>query len=330
MNPVDTCIVIVNYKGWEDTIECLESLLKLRNQNFVVELVDNHSPNDSVSRLNNYLSNHAFWKDCFNFLRCTDKQYNVVQQNSQAPKLVLIANDDNKGFSCGNNVGLRYAFKYFKFNYVWLLNNDTTVDSFALDGLINSMQQDEKIVISGSVLLEYDRPQIVQNAGSRMNLFHFTPYRLGAGYEVSKVNEINLNNLYCAPGASLFLKSKFLRETGLLNESYFLYYEEPDLAAKAFEKGYKISMALSSFVYHKEGKSTGISGASYPSERSRIIFIRRHYDSPRNLLRVTIWDLCRVIKGLLKLNFYQAKIVFLGLINGMNCTLIEDEMPRER
>ncbi|MCE5214153.1 MAG: glycosyltransferase, partial [Methanobacterium sp.] len=94
-------IVIVNWNGWEDTIECLKSLYHVNYTNFNIIIVDNHSQDDSVKKIKDYIENK---------------------------KLILIVNDENYGFAEGNNIGIRYAQKNFNPDYILLLNNDTIVD----------------------------------------------------------------------------------------------------------------------------------------------------------------------------------------------------------
>jgi len=117
-------IIIVNWDGWEDTIECLESLYRIDYPNYEIIIIDNHSQDDSVRRIKDY---------------------------SEGKELTIIENEDNYGFAEGNNIGIRYALKYLKPKYILLLNNDTVVDKDFLKELISA---GERIIILVSLALK--------------------------------------------------------------------------------------------------------------------------------------------------------------------------------
>ena len=222
-------IVLVNWNGWQDTIECLQSLEQLQYPNYTLVVVDNGSTDQSVQKI-----------------------------EQQFADVVLIESEENRGFAGGNNLGIEYALEQ-QADYLWLLNNDTTVEPDALDHLVNRMEADPEIGICGSKLIYYHQRDRVQALGGGcFNKWLGTVHTIGdqqpvdSSFKLEKV-EAKLDYII---GASMMVSRRFLKEVGEMNEAYFLYYEEIDWAMRA-EGKFKLGFAPKSVVYHKEGASTG-------------------------------------------------------------------------
>jgi GT2 family glycosyltransferase len=272
-------IILLNYNGWIDMIECLESVLRNDYPNYQVIVVDNNSPNNSMEYLkawaegklnvwvnpNNSLRNLSFppVSKPIPYIYYTRKEaekggsleIEEVLKNKM-PKditskypLVFIQSGDNLGFAGGNNIGIRYALVKNDFEYIWLLNNDTVIKKDALKKLIEFAEKNNT-GISGSVLMYYDSPNTVQTYGGHINKF------LGTSHRILKKEQIK-DKLNYIVGASFLINRKVIEKIGLLPEDYFLYYEETDYCFNASKNGFSLGVALDSVVYHKEGQSTG-------------------------------------------------------------------------
>lgn len=275
-------IVLLNWNGWQDTIECMESLLLLNYPNYRIVVCDNGSTDDSLHQL-------MTWADCHEI------QY-VLYQRSEAevggspstdPLLTLIRNDENLGFAGGNNVGLRYAMARSNTDFYWLLNNDTVVESETLTHLMARMQHQPTVGMCGSTIrLYHDHQRIQALGGGYYCCWIGLPWHYGRFCKWRKV--INLNRaetwMNYVEGASMLVSRRFLDEIGLLCEDYFLYFEEADWAIRA--KGrFRMGYAPQSIVYHKVGGSIGTSSnparMSYTSDyfniRNRLLFTKRFY-----------------------------------------------------
>ena len=222
-------IVLLNWNGWEDTVECIASLQKLHYENRKIIVVDNASQDDSVEKI-----------------------------HQRFPHIKLIENEKNAGFSAGNNIGIKYALKH-NAKYVWLLNNDTVVDSRALTPLVEKMEQQPEIGICGSKLIYYDQPDTIQVlGGGSYNKWLGVPRNFGQhkpvdmDFDPQHIEE----NLDFIIGASMMVSRSFLEDVGLLCEDYFLYHEEIDWGLRA-QKKYELGFVPDSIVYHKEGQSIG-------------------------------------------------------------------------
>jgi GT2 family glycosyltransferase len=171
-------IILVNWNGWRDTIECLESLFRLDYPDFSIIVCDNASSDDSLSHIRDWASGSTQAECSSGELRRLTRPpvrkplESVVLRNSDIdqwkdrhPKLVLLETGANLGFAGGNNVGLSYALSRGDFHYIWLLNNDTVVEPDSLAALVARASSSDTIGICGSKILYYDSPNTVQALG---------------------------------------------------------------------------------------------------------------------------------------------------------------------
>lgn len=288
-------VVILNWNGWKDTIECLESVFKLDYKNYRVIVCDNYSSDSSFEyikawadgRMDVYLSqDNPLWHLSFPPIVKPVKymQYNRIEAESGGVvddgdvPLVLIQTGANLGFAGGNNVGLRYALARDDFDYVWLLNNDTAVSQSALTELVNTMARYPVAGICGSLLINYQQPELIQAAGAEFDYcLARAKHHLLEGIPVTAplIESDIIKKMNYVVGASMLVRRTFLEKIGLLNEIYFLYFEEIDWASRA--KGlFSLALAINSHVYHKEGASIGRpksnNNALYYSQLNRLRF----------------------------------------------------------
>lgn len=238
-------IIILNWNGKEDTIECLESLKHITYPNYEILLVDNGSTDGSV--------------ECF---------------KERYPEIEIIENGKNLGFAEGNNIAIKWAINSNS-DYVLLLNNDTLVDPYFLTELINVAESDPKIGVVGPTVYYYHEANKIQSAGGKIVWNRGTTHHLnknkiddGTFSENSEVDYIQ--------GCALLAKSKVFKDVGYLNRDYFAYWEETDWCARVHKAGYKIYHVPKGKIWHKEGmtsrKLTGF--RQYHATRNRFWFMR--------------------------------------------------------
>lgn len=332
-----TYIVLVNWNGWADTIECLESVFRLDDRGFTVVIVDNGSTDDSMARI-------LSWADGnLNILPPSDRTIAsfvhppcdkpisaVVYDTDQATAgggetssdtLVIVRNSKNVGFAGANNIGLRYALARGDAARVWLLNNDTVVHPGALTAIVKRMDEKPKGGMCGSTLLFYGRPDRVQAyGGGRYLTFLGLSWHIGFREKLRRPPKPERAEriMNYVVGASLCVSREFLAEIGLMSEDYFLFFEEVDWAMRA-RGSYTLAYAPDSVVYHKVGQSIGTHmhprhksfQCDYYTLRNRLIFTSRYRPSAlpgvylvlvvELLLRILVgrWDLARMVLMLL-------------------------------
>jgi GT2 family glycosyltransferase len=294
-------IVIVNYNGWKDTIECLESVLKSSYSNYQVIVVDNSANDESWNKIMEWASNSGVIETLFpeiilplaskpfSSFRALDETELIRKQFSE--KILLVKSKHNHGFSAANNIGLRYALQCNDFEYAWLLNNDTIVQSDTLQHLASYMSDKNasKVGILGSKVLEYFNSSIIQNAGGG-KLYRPVAYSVLIGANAPDSGQYDVAHIPMdfVAGTSMFVRKQFLIEVGLLSEDYFLYFEEPDWAERGRKLGWQLGYCYLSKVFHKGGASTGGKGYSsavksstsfsdYYFQRSKVLFTKKFY-----------------------------------------------------
>lgn len=219
-------VILVNYNGAKDTIECVQSLNAITYSNYEVIVVDNASTDSSVAEL----------------------------QAAELSNTVILQTPENLGFSGGNNVGIRYALEQ-KTDYILLLNNDTLVTPEFLNVLVDSIQKLGKQTILTSKILYAGNPDTIWYAGGEFN------EKIGRASHTSigqKDNlEETLREVTFISGCCMLLHADALKQIGELDESFFLYCEDLEYCCRAREKGFRLYYEPKSVIYHKVSASTG-------------------------------------------------------------------------
>lgn len=277
-------IILVNYEAWRDTLECLESLYKLSHHNSQIIVVDNSETSESINQIKSWAlgASHkkvpTLHKRIVYPLQPKPIKFKIISQkesesNFYDETVLIIKAQENRGFSAANNIGLRYAQRRNDFEYCWILNNDTVVDKNALSNQISELKRrkGERIGILGSKLVEYYSPKKTQAIGGSFNKKFYTTKHIGSGAPIT-TPKTAFKKIDYVIGASMLVNKDFLDDVGLMNQAYFLYYEELDWTYRAKEKEWKIDWCDNSLVYHKEGASAGSSmRAKTKSKMSDII-----------------------------------------------------------
>lgn len=233
-----TAIIVLNWNAPQDTIQCLESLLPLVEKNQAKIIVcDNDSNDNSVDLITHWALIH----------------FPDHSDNADEAQFVLFQIESNSGYAAGNNVGIQYALDH-DFKYVWILNNDTVVAENALTALLDCIEQHPEVGCCGSTLVDYSEPDRVQcAAGCRYNPITTVRTEIYHDCDLSWVKQQAQNlKLDYVCGAAMFLKVAALREVGLLNQQFFLYYEELDLAQRLKKAGYQLGWCKASVVQHQQ------------------------------------------------------------------------------
>ncbi len=231
-DPPKVAIIILNWNGKEDTVECLESFRKVAYPCYKVLLVDNASTDGSVGLF-----------------------------RQRYPDIELIVNEKNLGFAGGNNAGIKRALEGGA-DYLLLLNNDTVVYPDFLGGLVDVAESDARVGIVGPKICFYSGPEKVWSAGGTINM---ATGRIGNdGEGLPQEGLRGTKEVDYVSGCALLIKAAVARQIGPMDEDYFLYFEEADWNLKARRLGYVCMVNNDVRILHKSGMAVKkIKGSDY-------------------------------------------------------------------
>lgn len=240
-------ILVLNWNGKQDTLECLTSLKGIDYSNFEIIVVDNASTDGSQES----------FKSAF-------------------PEVTLVENLQNLGFTGGFNVGIQKAIERNS-HYVLCLNNDTVVDRNFLKELVIVGEQSHDI--GGLCPKEYDyfHPEKIVYAGGKIGLLRSKNYRYGET-DNGQCEKVSTTEMLC--GSAMMLKTEALLNIGFLDPDYFFDWEDKDIAIRLMKKGYSLTYVPTAKFWHKRRGSTKGSVAPlnvYFHFKNYLLFARKHY-----------------------------------------------------
>ena len=219
-------ILVVNYKRAVDTVECLDSLLQIRNPIFDIFLADNGSGDTEVTQLRNYADRYA-------------------------NHIYFTSFPENYGFTGAHNRLLEQIIPSGRYEFILLLNNDTVVDSEFLIRMLAKIDQEQCIEMVAARMMKYHDRTCVDNLG-------ITFYKCGLAS-----NRKSLQDPLLGPcGGCALYTTELLRQvhctTGeYFDDQFFCYAEDTDLAWRAVLLGYRAAYADDALVYHKGSVASG-------------------------------------------------------------------------
>ena len=242
-------VVIINYNGWRHTLNCLDSIAQAVEEPSRVKifLVDNHSVDDSRVQIGSYLS----------------------EQNTLSVDFIL--SDENRGFSAGNNLGVKKALAE-DFDAIMLLNNDTLVeqDIFAIAIRFFDELPDCTVIAGHTRRPDGTRELTCTRArptfGNLLFLYH-TPFwdkPWFPGYRQHYMLDRDLTRpfpVYAGSGACLVFRREYFEKVGLFDEKTFLFAEEFIIGETCLRHGFKTYFTPEVTVIHLGGQSTKAASA---------------------------------------------------------------------
>ncbi len=280
-------IIILNWNNWKDTIECLESIYQINYPYYNVVLVDNNSTDGSIEKIKEYCEGALKVESTF-FENGKVKKPIKIMENihedlcwgfSTNPKgynrdLILIKNSENLGFAEGNNVGIHYALEHLKSDYLMLLNNDTVVDTDFLNELILFSEKNNEIGISGPSVFYYDDPHTLTYIGGHVDVCHG---KITYPYLNETIKSETPEEMDYISGCSLLIKRDVIKDIGLLDPDYFLYYEDTDWCLRAKNAGYNLFYVPKARIWHKVSASMENSSTSfYYGTRNQFLLMKKN------------------------------------------------------
>lgn len=325
-------VIIVNWNGWVECIECLDSLFGQDHPNLHVFVVDNDSQDRSVERLANWCDSPSpdpKWFRHPGVIRFTDRSdfeslpYRVVirTDGEQFPpfgcRLTLVRSGGNLGFAGGCNVGIATA-GLRNYDYFWFLNADAVVHRQALVELIGRAERQIDIGMVGSTVRYYDVPDRVQAmGGARLDRSNGDSKHIGEGASVNDIPadpSVVERELTYIMGASMLVSQKYITEIGPMEEDYFLYFEDADWGMRGLGK-FMFGFAPNSHVFHKWGANSHKSASHVSSKyyyRNRLRFVSRFLPGRLGAARRAMFE--QMLRHIARGRWTQARIVLFTLL----------------
>jgi GT2 family glycosyltransferase len=244
--PPSINIIILNWNGIEDTIECLDSIGKLTYPNVQAIVVDNGSKDDQAKEIA-----EAF------------------------PNIVVLPQKENLGFCGGCNVGIRYALDH-EADYVMLLNNDTLVPPDLFEKLLAGVQGLKNLGAASPIVMHYPETDKVSITDVRWNPSKAIFVLRGENDAYENFAERGAYATEFACGCCLFTSTEMFRIAGLLDERYFAFFDEAEWCERIRRLGYSSYIVPSAVMYHKGSRSTPSLVGVYLMTRNRLLWMKEN------------------------------------------------------
>lgn len=305
-------MIILNWNGWEETIECLESVFQNNYPDFYPIVVDNGSTNQSIEKIREYCEGKIPCNSQYFQSGRNGRLVNLIELSAEGiqrdgddlqpdhQSLILIKNRENLGYAGGNNVGIAYCLETLHPDYILLLNNDTVIPQNCIRNLVGCMENHANYGLVQPIILFY-QTDLIENSGYSLDIWGGA-YPLKRYQKYKKSTEVNNQEFFYASGACLMLRPGILKELDEhgFDPTFFLYYEDVDLSWRIRLKGYGIGICPDTVCYHREGSSCAK------------LKEKRFYYRNRNRLRLLLKNY-----SFFSLILFLPQALFLGFISAM-------------
>ncbi|WP_200974991.1 glycosyltransferase family 2 protein [Echinicola sp. 20G] len=298
-------IIILNWNGYSYTRNCLHSLKRATSKDFKIILVDNASSDGSLNQL-----------------------------KEEFEEVIYLQNEENLGFTGGNNVGIQYALDR-GFEYIMLLNNDTEVKEDFMEPLTNALNTNDSLGAVQPLMYYLHDKTTVWNAGGK--------YCSWTGGSKSIKQFKNVSVPYATDwitGCCVLVRTSVVRQVGPLNQHYFAYFEDVDWSLRIQKAGFDLAVIPHSIIYHEAGaslksKSKGKEGrispkVHYLATRNQLFQLRKHVNLPKSIIawayqlgKFTLFAVYFLVRNRKK----KLAATYSGLVDGLTLKLTQ---PHEK
>jgi len=250
MEPL-AAVILINYNGYKDTLECIKSLNNIDYPNYIIIVIDNGSTQQPLESELDYIKKHCFY----------------------------VYSEHNLGFSGGCNLGIEHA-RMLGAEFVLLLNNDTTVEKDFLNQLFDLYYHKSHVGVIGGLILYYYQPDFIWYGGGSFD------YHLGlAKHDLSNCMRANTSvktrEVTFVTGCLMLIPIGVFDDIGPFDESFFLYSEDAEFCCRVHKAGYKMFFCPKAVIYHKVNASSGSSSymMQYYMTRNNLYMIKKYADN---------------------------------------------------
>ncbi len=319
-------ILILNWNGWKDTIECLESVLNLSYPNYQTVVLDNGSTDESPEKIK------AWCRDSLHIVEYDKKTAEKGGRPKDEAKLsewppnrrlVLIHSEENAGFAEGNNIAIKYALRCVEpADYVFLLNNDTWIDKDCLTHSVAVSKERNASVVT-CVVKDAETGDLLFTGDHRPSRLFYVSYL----WFRHKLLDDEPSNM--AWGTAMMIRKDAILDIEsqigyVFDPQLFLYSEDNDFSMRMLDMGYRIYLASKAFVFHKQTGSClnqkyKNSFLLYYATRNTILVAKRHISGVWLLFFHVYYPCVRfkdVVFRLVRGQFHAASNILEGLWDG--------------
>jgi len=240
------CVIVLHYMGLADTLACLDALDASRGAAFDILVVDNASGDGSPDAI-----------------------------RAAHPNARVLSTDDNLGYAGGNNAGIRAALANGA-EALFLINNDACVEPDCVARLARALNERPAVGMVGPMVYTFDAGRVISSAGGAIHWRIADASNVGAGetddgqYPARSVDFVN--------GCGLMITRAAIERAGLLDERYFMYWEETDWCTRVRRAGFDVRFEPSAMMRHRAPiRSDALSRATlYYMTRNRLRFFATH------------------------------------------------------
>jgi len=260
------CIIIVNWNKKDYVTDLIESLRRMSYKNYDTVVVDNASTDGSIEAIKNF------------------------------PEVHLICNPNNLGGTGGFNAGMRFALEQNCYEYIWLLDNDARVMTTTLSELVKVAENDPEVGVAGSMIVNPDIQDLVVEFGGYISWENriWKPYMrnefippegLPSTVEVDYV-----------AACSALVRMDAIQQTGIMDERYFIHWDDIDFCLRIWEAGYKVVAVSNSMIYHEVEKESN-PVLVYYDIRNGLLTMAKHLKRFQRIIAIynTLRESCKII-----------------------------------
>jgi GT2 family glycosyltransferase len=264
-------VIILNYNGQKYLEACLSSINAQTYENYKVILCDNNSSDSSVDYVRNTF-----------------------------PSIFVLEAKENLGFAEGNNLAIRFALAHAA-DFIFLLNNDTTVEANLLEKLVTTAQSDVSVGIVGPAIFDYTNKDLLHEAGMTTDVF-------GYPLALKNIGDQNSVGVVFVSGAALLVKASVLKQIGLFDKDYFMFAEDLDLCWRTLIAGYNIVVDSKAKIFHVSGGSIsgGVAKSRKYSTDTRRILLREKNTITTLIKNYDLSNLFKIVPMYISLISFEA------------------------
>ncbi|MCI8819850.1 MAG: glycosyltransferase family 2 protein [Clostridia bacterium] len=295
----ELAIIMLNWNGSQDTIECLDSL-SVSKYLCDIYILDNASKPEQLSELESYL-NKSDWR----FSICSLTGF--TDGKTEKTELVLIKSEKNLGFAVGNN---RVAEKIGKdYKCLLLLNNDTVVPKNSIKNMLEAMGRYKPTALTCDIRYNYDR-SVLWNAGGNFKWYGDRKY-----FSQKKIDKLEKKNIkyikaQFVTGCALMVDCNYINGYGLLTEKFFHGEEDYNFCYRLKKKKLRVGVDLTSRIYHKVGQSINRSDDNTKKLKSNIVHYTNRVIDYKEFYGSFRWRLWRI--------FYINLVILKRRLSGLD------------